>query len=148
MIIAKKEILDVTRDKRTLFMMIAFPLLLMPLLIGTMMKITNSQAEKASEKELKIAFIGQQYAPELFNEFSNLDKMIILDQIPTDSLQSYIQSEYLDAAINIDPSYESNIYNNSQAQINILYKGTDSFGIAKERIQVVLQKFEKSIIEK
>ena len=147
MIIAKKEILDVTRDKRTLFMMIAFPLLLMPLLIGTMMKITNSQAEKASEKELKIAFIGQQYAPELFNEFSNLDKMIILDQIPTDSLQSYIQSEYLDAAINIDPSYESNINNNSQAQINILYKGTDSFGIAKERIQVVLQKFEKSIIE-
>ena len=147
MIIAKKEILDVTRDKRTLFMMIAFPLLLMPLLIGTMMKITNSQAEKASEKELKIAFIGQQYAPELFNEFSNLDKIIILDQIPIDSLQSYIQSEYLDAAINIDPSYESNINNNSQAQINILYKGTDSFGIAKERIQVVLQKFEKSIIE-
>jgi len=71
LIIAKKEILDITRDKRTLLMMIAFPLLLMPVLIGTMMKITTSQAEKASEKEIKIAFIGQQYAPNLFNAFSN-----------------------------------------------------------------------------
>ena len=147
LIIAKKEIVDITRDKRTLLMMIAFPLLLMPILMGTMMKITSSQAEKASEKQLKVAFIGEQYAPNLYNAFINLDKLIILDQIPIDSVQSYIQSEYLDAAINIDPSYQLNINNNSQAQINIIYKGTDSFGTAKERIQMVLEQFEKSIIK-
>ena len=147
LIIAKKEIVDITRNKRTLLMMIAFPLLLMPILMGTMMKITSSQAEKASEKQLKVAFIGEQYAPNLYNAFINLDKLIILDQIPIDSVQSYIQSEYLDAAINIDPSYQLNINNNSQAQINIIYKGTDSFGTAKERIQMVLEQFEKSIIK-
>jgi len=147
LIIAKKEIVDITRDKRTLLMMIAFPLLLMPILMGTMMKITSSQAEKASEKQLKVAFIGQQYAPNLYNAFINLDKLIILNQIPIDSVQSYIQSEYLDAAIKIDPSYQLNINNNSQAQINIIYKGTDSFGTAKERIQMVLEQFEKSIIK-
>ena len=147
LIIAKKEIVDITRDKRTLLMMIAFPLLLMPILMGTMMKITSSQAEKASEKQLKVAFIGEQYAPNLYNAFINLDKLIILDQIPIDSVQSYIQSEYLDAAINIDPSYQLNINNNSQAQINIIYKGTDSFGTAKGRIQMVLEQFEKSIIK-
>ena len=147
LIIAKKEILDITRDKRTLLMMIAFPLLLMPVLIGTMMKITTSQAEKASEKEIKIAFIGQQYAPNLFNAFSNLDKLIVLDQIPMDSVESYIQSEYIDAAINIDSSYQLNINNNSQAKIDIFYKGTDSFGTAKERIEMVLDQFERNIIE-
>lgn len=147
LIIAKKEILDITRDKRTLLMMIAFPLLLMPVLIGTMMKITTSQAEKASEKEIKIAFIGQQYAPNLFNAFSNLDKLIVLDQTSMDSVESYIQSEYIDAAINIDSSYQLNINNNSQAKIDIFYKGTDSFGTAKERIEMVLDQFERNIIE-
>ena len=111
------------------------------------MKITTSQAEKASEKEIKIAFIGQQYAPNLFNAFSNLDKLIVLDQIPMDSVESYIQSEYIDAAINIDSSYQLNINNNSQAKIDILYKGTDSFGTAKERIEMVLDQFERNIIE-
>ena len=45
-IIAKKEILDTARDKRTLLMMIVMPLLLVPTLIGTLMKIESSQREK------------------------------------------------------------------------------------------------------
>ena len=147
LIIAKKEIIDITRDRRTLFMMIAFPLLLMPVMIGSMLKITSSQSKKASLKELRVAFIGEEFAPNLYNAFSNLDKLIILDQIPIDSVQSYIQSEYLDAAININPSYQSNLNNNSQAKISIYYKGTDSFGTAKERIQMVLNQFEKNIIK-
>jgi len=147
LVIAKKEMIDITRDKRTLFMMIAFPLLLMPVMIGSMLKITSSQAKKASLKELRVAFIGEEFAPNLYNAFSNLDKLIILDQIPIDSVQSYIQSEYLDAAININPSYQSNLNNNSQAKISIYYKGTDSFGTAKERIQMVLNQFEKNIIK-
>ena len=109
LIIAKKEIIDITRDRRTLFMMIAFPLLLMPVMIGSMLKITSSQAKKASLKELKVAFIGEEFAPNLYNAFSNLDKLIILDQIPIDSVQSYIQSEYLDAAININPIVISSV---------------------------------------
>ena len=34
LIIAKKEILDLTRDRRTLMFMFGFPLLFMPLFIG------------------------------------------------------------------------------------------------------------------
>ena len=146
LIIAKKEIIDITRDKRTLIMMVAVPLLLMPVLIGTMMKITSSQAEKASERQLKVTFFGQEHAPDLYKAFSNIDKLIILDQISIDSVQSYIQSEYLDAAIQIDANYQSNIENNGQAQIQVQYKGTDSFGTAKDRINTVLGQFEKNII--
>ena len=62
-IIAKKEILDTTRDKRTLLMMIAMPLLLVPTLIGTLMKIESSQREKASEQKIKIHFVGKEFAP-------------------------------------------------------------------------------------
>jgi len=147
LIIAKKEFIDISRDRRTLFMMLAVPLLLMPVLIGTMLKITSSQAEKASEKQLKVTFIGKEYAPNLYQAFSDLDKLIILDQIPVDSVKSYIQSEYLDAAINISSDYQANIKSDSQAKIQIQYKETDSFGAAKERINFVLDQYEKDIIE-
>ena len=55
-IIAKKEILDTTRDKRTLLMMIVMPLLLVPTLIGTLMKIESSQREKASFYRRRVCF--------------------------------------------------------------------------------------------
>ncbi len=148
LIIAKKEVIDITRDKRTLIMMVAIPLLMVPVLMGTMMKIVSSQAEKASERQLKMRFVGQEYAPELYQAFANMDKVIMLDQIPVDSIQNYIQEEYLDAAIMVKGDYQSLIDQNGQAGIQILFKGTDSFGTAKDRIQSVLKISEDQIVNK
>jgi sodium transport system permease protein len=144
--IAKKEVIDISRDRRTIIMMVVVPLLLIPVLLGTVFKITKSMAEKASEKQLKVQIYGQEYAPDLYQAFADMDKVIILDQIPTDSIQSYIQQEFLDVAIHVDSDYKVNIAKNGQAKIRIQFKGTDSFGITKERINGVLKKFENQIV--
>jgi sodium transport system permease protein len=144
--IAKKEVIDISRDRRTIIMMVVVPLLLIPVLLGTVFKITKSMAEKASEKQLKVQIYGQEYAPDLYQAFADMDKVIILDQIPTDSIQSYIQQEFLDVAIHVDSDYKVNIAKNGQAKIRIQFKGTDSFGITKDRINGVLKKFENQII--
>jgi len=144
--IAKKEVIDISRDRRTIIMMVVVPLFLIPVLLGTVFKITKSMAEKASEKQLKVQIYGQEYAPDLYQAFADLDKVIILDQIPTDSIQSYIQQEFLDVAIHVDSDYKVNIAKNGQAKIRIQFKGTDSFGITKDRINGVLKKFENQIV--
>ncbi len=144
--IAKKEVIDIFRDRRTIIMMVVVPLLLIPVLLGTVLKITKSMAEKASEKQLKVQIYGQEYAPDLYQAFADMEKVIILDQIPTDSIQSYIQQEFLDVAIHVDSDYKVNIAKNGQAKIRIQFKGTDSFGITKDRINGVLKKFENQII--
>ncbi len=148
LIIAKKEVIDITRDKRTLIMMVAIPLLMVPVLMGTMMKIVSSQKEKASEQQMKMRFVGKEYAPELYQAFVDMDKVIMLDQIPVDSIQNYIQEEYLDAAITVKGDYQNLIDQNGQAGIQILFKGTDSFGTAKDRIQAVLKVSEDQIVDK
>ena len=144
--IAKKEVIDISRDRRTIIMMVVVPLFLIPVLLGTVFKITKSMAEKASEKQLKVQIYGQEYAPDLYQAFADMDKVIILDQIPTDSIQSYIQQEFLDVAIHVDSDYKMNIAKNGQAKIRIQFKGTDSFGITKDRINGVLKKFENQIV--
>ena len=83
---------------------------------------------------MKVSFFGQEYAPELYQAFADLDKVIILDQIPADSVDSYIQNEYLDAAIYVNREYQESIDQNKQAPIIIKFKGTDSFGITRDRI--------------
>ncbi len=144
--IAKKEVIDIFRDRRTIIMMVVVPLFLIPVLLGTVFKITKSMAEKASEKQLKVQIYGQEYAPDLYQAFADMDKVIILDQISTDSIQSYIQQEFLDVAIHVDSDYKVNIAKNGQAKIRIQFKGTDSFGITKDRINGVLKKFENQIV--
>ena len=147
-IIAKKEILDTTRDKRTLLMMIVMPLLLVPTLIGTLMKIESSQREKASEQKIKIHFIGEEFASDLYRSFEEMEKIVIVDDIPDDSIGVYLQKELLDAAVTIQNDHQSRIDNNGQAKIEIQFKGTDSFNTTREVIKLLLKSSEDQIIEK
>ena len=147
-IIARKEILDTTRDKRTLLMMIVMPLLLVPTLIGTLMKIESSQREKASEQKIKIHFIGEEFASDLYRSFEEMEKIVIVDDIPEDSLGVYLQNELLDAAVTIQNDHQSRIDKNGQAKIEIQFKGTDSFNTTREVIKLLLKSSEDQIIEK
>ena len=146
--IAKKELTDITRDRRTIIMMIILPFVLIPGLFGVVYTIQSKQAEKATEQQMKVSFFGQEYAPELYQAFADLDKVIILDQIPADSVDSYIQNEYLDAAIYVNREYQESIDQNKQAPIIIKFKGTDSFGITRNRIKSLLTAQENQIITK
>lgn len=146
--IAKKELTDITRDRRTIIMMIVLPFVLIPGLFGVVYTIQSQQAEKATEQQMKVSFFGQEYAPELYQAFADLDKVIILDQIPADSVDSYIQNEYLDAAIYVNREYQESIDQNKQAPIIIKFKGTDSFGITRDRIKSLLTAQENKIITK
>ena len=146
--IAKKELTDITRDRRTIIMMIVLPFVLIPGLFGVVYTIQSQQAEKATEQQMKVSFFGQDYAPELYQAFADLDKVIILDQIPADSVDSYIQNEYLDAAIYVNREYQESIDQNKQAPIIIKFKGTDSFGITRDRIKSLLTAQENKIITK
>ena len=123
-IIAKKEILDITRDRRTMLMMVVLPLLLVPVLLGTVMKIDSFQKEKASEELVKIRFVGKEYAPELYQAFVSMDEV----------------------AITVQKNYQLKIDQNSQADIRIQYKGTDSFNIAREKIKSLLETSQEKII--
>ena len=144
--IAKKELTDITRDRRSIIMMIVLPFVLIPGLFGVVYTIQSQQAEKASEEQIKLSFFGEEYAPDLYQAFTQLDKVIILDQIPSDSVESYIQDEYLDAAIYVNRDYQKSIDQNKQAQIIIKFKGTDSFGITRDLIKSVLSNNENQII--
>lgn len=56
--IFKKEFMDVTRDKRTLYMMLLLPLLLYPVLITLVSSFVDSQQEKADSSITRVGIIS------------------------------------------------------------------------------------------
>ena len=74
-----KEIRDIIRDRRTVFMAIVFPLILYPLLIIGIIQATVVQEGKAQEQTLTVAVDGIANAPGIVKEFSDDDNLRIVE---------------------------------------------------------------------
>ena len=145
-IIAKKEIMDLTRDRRTMIMMFVVPFVAMPLIFSLMFNLQKNMQQKAEEKNLKVAIFGSEYAPDLNKAFTNSEDITVFNDMSIDSIENYIKDEILDAAITIDKNYQSMILNNGQAIITVQFKGTETTGVTKERVRSVIGSIEQKII--
>ena len=56
--IFRKELKETIRDRKTLLIMVAIPLLIFPILINVVVNVSSSFSESAGEKVLKIGIIG------------------------------------------------------------------------------------------
>ncbi len=63
--IYRKELRDILRDRRTLFVMVVLPLLTYPLLIIGFMQLMTLQIGRLAQKPLRLALIGQEHSGKL-----------------------------------------------------------------------------------
>ncbi|MFQ5864493.1 MAG: ABC transporter permease [bacterium] len=144
--IFKKELIDTLRDRRTLIAMVLIPLLLFPLLIGISSKIVISQAKKAREKVLRVAIVRYDNA-DLFKEMlAKRDGVRIVENIPVDSVRSFIQKDSLDGAFVFSKNFDRQVANLQAGRIKVYYKSTEDDDITKNRLLDLVKEFEKQLI--
>lgn len=144
--IFRKELKDILRDRRTLIMMVLVPMLIMPLLIIGLNKLQSSIMEKAQEKELRIGFLGSDYAPDLMNLFQEQERMILLLDFPPDSLRPSISGGELDGAVIIPKSFGKSLKEDAQGEVQIVYKGSEGLGVVKDRLIKVIEEYDRLIV--
>ncbi len=81
----KKELKDTIRDRRTLMSSIILPMVLMPVIIIGMGKLTLSQIKSLEEKTVKLAVGNEAAAPDFMNTLRALPRLTLstLDGDPT-----------------------------------------------------------------
>lgn len=72
-IVFAKELVDITRDRRTLIFMILVPILVMPGLFGLIGKLTSSGVERLREQTSVVAIVGGERAPSMVRLLRGLD---------------------------------------------------------------------------
>ena len=77
--VIRKEITDLVRDRRTMFFMIVFPSILIPLIIGGFSKLTSTMIKKEMDKKLKIAIVGSEFDEQLISYLSKDKKLILIN---------------------------------------------------------------------
>lgn len=145
-IIFRKELMDTLRDKRTIFVMIILPIILMPALLLIVGKVQQFQEEKAHEKKLRFVWIENGNAENILDSLQNRSDFRLITDVEIDSLESFIQNDSLDIALFPSSNYDELLKIEKQASIKIMYKSTESMNIAREKIDDVLDYYSSKIV--
>ena len=137
-----KEIKELLRDRKTLFFMIALPILVFPLLIGLVVFFGGKAVDKAENKVLDYAVIGAQYAPALVEELSTSDmfnEVLINDD---DDIKAYVKAEKADFVLVIPSNFSDDALANGQVKLQ-LYLNDAGLNMVRKRLDKIVDAFSE-----
>ena len=144
--IFKKELIDVLRDRRTLFFMVVIPVVVMPLLIFISLKFQEYQNKKSEEKTLNIALVNESGDTKIRDYILNQKGVNLIEDIDADSLEAGIKSDSLQGGLYIGRNFLDDISTNQMGAIEIYYKSSDLMSKAKRRINNALEQYKNEIV--
>nr|WP_136249789.1 ABC transporter permease [Ningiella ruwaisensis] len=143
--IFKKEILELLRDRKTLFFMVALPIVVFPVLFGGVIYFTSQAMEEAQTKSLSYAIVGQEYAPELVEKFQEVDNLALqtldVDASDEEALKAQIKAGSLDFIIAIPDNFSPLIEKSGQIVFKI-YLNDAELNSVQQRLNDVIDEFE------
>jgi sodium transport system permease protein len=143
-IIFRKEIKDLLRDKRTLMTMVVIPLLMFPLIFSVMGKIMTSQIKKEQEKVLNIGISDNGNASALLSLFDGKKDIKITKYQDAARFDSLIQSGKLDGAIIIGQGFDNNVSSMKTGEVVLRYKSAN-WGV-KDRLMEVMNTYKSLVM--
>ncbi|GAB3038060.1 ABC transporter permease [Bowmanella dokdonensis] len=119
-LVFRKELMELLRDRKTLFFMIAMPILLFPLIFGVIGFFTSKAVEEAESKVLNYALIGAEHAPALSQAMADSDRFSRVELEAGADHAALIRSETLDFILTIPDNFAIPPLEGGQARLVLL----------------------------
>jgi sodium transport system permease protein len=148
LIVFKKEITDILRDRRTLIAMVLVPLLLFPLLFVGGTWLVRNQMEEAAEKTIQVAVIGAEQEPArgAVRRLGTAPNIDIVEGMSADTARARVQRQDLDAALVFGDTFGEAIQDRRAGAVDIMYRSDDDSGVMLRRINGVLDAYEQQLL--
>lgn len=145
-LIFKKEVLELLRDRKTLFFMIALPVLVFPLIFGGVIYFMSEAVEESQTKTLTYAVSGGEYAPNLLAELSKVESLEQVD-VPgdltdKDTIAAIINDATVDFVLQIPSNYGDDPISSGQITLNLVLNDAQLNSV-RSRIREVTDEIEK-----
>jgi sodium transport system permease protein len=144
--IFRKELMDTFRDKRTIMMMVIVPIIVVPLLIGLVAKVGKVMSEKAEAEVSKVAIVGREYAPNLYEAFAADSLVKVRNDVAAGDLEGLIREDSLDGAVVIPPEFERRISQDRQATVQIYFRSSNQLNATERRMRDLIEAYDKDIV--
>lgn len=143
--IFRKEFTDTLRDRRTLFVMVIFPLLLIPLLLFVVTKVQTSSMKKAEVRVIRVGLVTNGNASGLAQRLMDGQGFRLTENVPADSAEALIKDDSLDAIIVVSPNFDAEVELLHAGTISLYYKSSEDYDIVRRRLRTILNEFEHSL---
>ena len=159
-LIFKKEFKELLRDRKTIIFMILLPLLLFPAIFGVGIFFMSNAAEKAENEILKYAVVGEAYAPDIVESFSQASdkfELVAIDGANTatstatspdkEGYAKLIKNETLDFVLVIPETFNPDILTSGQHKIELYLNDAGLnkvYGRVAEIIDVYMDEYQLS----
>ena len=145
--IFKKEFKDITRDRRSMVMMIVLPMLLFPVLITLVGAVTMRQAKKAKTKTLAVALIAHGNATAFRDTLLKRGDLKIREDVREDEIRALIQSDSLDAAIRFDAQFDARVADLQSGRIHLYFNSSKNLNESRTRLTNLIRHYENQLVD-
>lgn len=141
--VARKELLDLFRDRRTVMIALLFSPILFPALIIGMGRMAESKVRTQLESTLEVPMIGVQHAPNLVEFLRAQDIQPI--NAPED-IDAAIRAQTYDVALRIDPAFGKDWRASKPATVEIIHDSSRSDSeLPVDRLRAALEGYSQQV---
>ena len=146
-LVFKKEVIELLRDRKTLFFMIALPLLFFPIIFGGVFYFSGKAIQEAQEKTLNFAVVGGEFAPILTNQLSARDDLtIVKSSLSSDDeagIKAFVKTEKVDFVLVVPSTFSNDVLSSGQQTI-MLYLNDAGLNMVQRRVNEVVKEIENT----
>jgi len=141
-----KELLELTRDKKTLIFTILLPTLIMPVIMMGFGALSAKIAKKAVDENLSYMVIGEAYYPELIRALQENESITLTDISEGNDFETAIKNEEIRFAIKIPENTQDKLAQGLTVSIELFYNDSSTTsGIIYRRVQKIIESLEKDL---
>lgn len=145
LLVCKKEFLELSKDRRTLFFIFAIPLLLYPLLFGMMTKLAQTDSNRRNSKPSRVCLVdpGKVLEPRLRSDPSNFE----LTENTAAGIKQAIKDQKLDLSVEVPADAAAKISRQETYTIQVLVDESEaSSGLALDRFKKVVAGLDRELV--
>ena len=137
-----KEIKELVRDRKTLFFMIALPLLVFPAIFGVVTFVSSKAISDAQSEVLDYAIRGAEYAPELVSKIAESKDFNLVTLPENENTESWVKSEQADFVLEIPENYNDDILSGGQITLKV-YLNDAGLNLVLSRLQAIVNEISE-----
>lgn len=142
--IFRKELRDILRDRRTLFIMIVLPILLYPLLFIGMLQITVFQLSRMQKQEIRLVVVGREHSPRISALLDTLSGIAARDSA---AWRASLQEGNIELVLEIPADLDEAIERGESLPVGLYFNGSrDRSQMARDRLDRVLAQWKDGIV--
>ncbi|MBI2380852.1 MAG: ABC transporter permease [Gammaproteobacteria bacterium] len=136
--VLRKELLELSRDRRTLIFTILMPTLIMPVLMAAFGFATAMMMKKAQDEELSYALFGAEHAPALVQRLAQTKGFRRVELDSQEAIRPAIKDERIRFALVIPADFQGTVLARRQAAVEFHYNSAVSIKLLEKRVKDIV----------